>query len=230
MVNEEEVLRNKIISVVSHEFRTPLATLTLSANYLIKHREKLSNEVIDKKLHQILEQVNLLTHSVDNFLELRKIQKSAIAVIKRPVDLVALIEKKINETQKEFDFSHKIELHAPDSHVVLEADELILGTVFSSLLKNAVKFSPGKDKVRVTIKESENTISVEVTDEGIGIDEGDAEKIFDSFYRGKNASFFPGVGIGLAIVRQGVQAHEGRVTVQSIPEKGTSFIVELPRS
>jgi len=204
--------------------------LKLSANYLLKYRHKITEDAIDEKLRQILMQADLLSYSVHNISKLRKAEKDKIIISKTKTNLIDLLQKEIAVAEKKFNNSHKIEFQCSETVLEIETDEDIFHDVFSNILDNAFKFSPGKQRIVMTLKKYQEFVEVEIKDEGIGIAADEINNVFDSFYRGSNATHSPGMGLGLALVKQGVAALNIKLQIESQINKGTSVRVEIPRS
>jgi signal transduction histidine kinase len=108
-------------------------------------------------------------------------------------------------------------------------DARFLNRILGNLLSNAIKYSPAGSQVLLAVKREDSDVLIQVEDQGIGIPEDEQARIFDSFFRAKNAQDFDGTGLGLAIVQQHVQAHGGSISFTSQPGQGTIFHVRLPQ-
>jgi len=146
------------------------------------------------------------------------------------VDLRRIVEQAV-ETARPAASQRGIELHAhAESALACAGDPQRLGQVVDNLLSNAIKFTPKGGRVAVNLTSSNGVAAIEVTDSGMGIPEDEQQRLFDRLYRAPSAaaSAVPGVGLGLTIVKAIVDAHRGRILVESEPGAGATFRVELP--
>lgn len=221
-------IKSRFASIVSHEFRTPLSTISLSANHIRKFRSRLKPEDIDKKLDIIQEQVGHMTQLLEDVLTIGKSEAGKIEISRKKVDLVALIGAIKEDVVNQFRNTHRIEDRLELSQTEIFSDEGLLRNVLVNLLSNAIKYSPGKSVVFLDARESGPQLEITVRDEGIGIPEADHERIFSPFDRGTNVSAIPGSGLGLSIVKKAVDLIGGSIEFTSAPGKGTTFTVTLP--
>src|ERR1041385_5706231 len=199
--SENEKWRNKLISIISHEFKTPLSTIKLAATYLLKYRTMIEPEVINEKLKSILLQIDHLVYSVDNLRAL-KIEVDKMKISKHIIDIVSFFTNLKNDIERKFNNSHSIILDFDLVKNEMESDEDLLRNIFTNVLINAITFSPKSLTVWVKVKAKPGNIEITVKDAGLGIDSKDIPKIFDSFYRGNNSSGINGLGLGLSIVKK----------------------------
>lgn len=223
-------VKTRFASMVSHEFRTPLATIRLSANYIKRYKTKLTREMIDNKVNVVLDQVDHMTHLLEAILTLGKTEDVRIKMKTSTVDLDSFFIKLKEQIENVFDNTHNISVSTSFSDVVIETDEDLLRNIFVNLLSNAIKFSPGKNVVFLHASEENGWITFLVRDQGIGIPAHDYDKIFDAFDRGSNVSSIPGTGLGLSIVRKAVELLGGTIHLESTLGEGSVFIVKIPRS
>ena len=135
--------------------------------------------------------------------------------------------KIIDEVQTNTHNTHRIKLDFQTQVFNLESDENLLRNIFVNLLTNAIKFSPGKDEVFLSVGLQNNRLAFRVEDRGLGIEEKDLSLIFEPFHRGENVQKIKGTGLGLPIVKRAVETLGGELQVESIPGKGTLFIILL---
>ena len=239
LVKEEETkrlrelneLKSYFVSSVSHELKTPLTSIRLFSE-LLENKEDIS---IDKKknyLNIIQGECDRLTRLVNNILDYSRIEKGKMAYYFSKVDLANLTEEVLNTfiyQLKIQGFEHNINKHGNDFNVLGDKDSLIL--VIGNLLNNAIKYSLDEKRIDIILSEKQDNVLIEIEDRGIGISEDDKTKIFNSFFRSEdyNVSRSGGAGIGLSLVKKIVDAHRGKINVDSLPGKGSKFIVELPK-
>lgn len=215
-------------SMVSHEFRIPLATIKNTANYVRKYKKRITPESLSNKIQTVLEQVDLMSRMVDDLLTLGRADENKIAVVKRKVEVRSFFESLRNHMEKINPNSHTISCQFDFESKYINADDDLLRNIFVNLLSNAIKFSPGKSRVWVQVHDLVGNLRVEIRDEGIGIPESDLTRIFEPFERGENATGIQGTGLGLSIVKKAVDLMGGTIAVSSQPGKGSVFSVTIP--
>jgi PAS domain S-box-containing protein len=227
---EAERLKNEFFSLVSHEFRTPLTSIVGYLDLLLDDRTDLSEEEHDNFLAVIKRNSVRLRRLVDDLLFISKVQSGKFSLTPREVDLAEIVSGCL-EGAKPHAENGKLSL-------VLHADDLPpffgdpdrLAQLFDNLISNAVKYTPQGERVEVRLSNGGQQVFAEVTNTGAYLAEDDLENIFEPFVRGETATSreAPGVGLGLTIVRSIVEAHGGRISVQTHEGVGTTFRVELP--
>ena len=215
-------------SMVSHEFRIPIATIKNTANYVRKFKNRITPESLSNKIGIVLEQTDLMSRMVDDLLTLGRADENKIAVVKRKVEMRSFFESLKNDMEEINNFSHTIVCQFGFEHKYIDADDDLLRNIFVNLLSNAIKFSPGKSQVWVHVHDLKENLRIEIKDEGIGISEEDLVKIFEPFERGENTKGIQGTGLGLSIVKKAVDLIGGTIDVSSKPGKGSVFSVTIP--
>ncbi len=222
-----EVLKDEMISSVSHEMRTPLTAMLGFVEFLLEN--EVSPEQQRDFLRTVLRETERLNELISNFLDLQRLQAQlenytfdALRVdelLQEAVHLFAVASKK-----------HPIVLQCPPGLPLVHGDAKRLQQVMKNLLSNAIRYSPGGGAVTVGADHEEDRVKIWVRDEGLGIPPQSIGKIFDRFYRvDDSARRIPGgIGLGLALVREVVQAHGGRVGVESTLGQGSLFYFTLP--
>jgi len=231
LVEELNRLKSEFISNISHEFRTPLASI-VGFSETIESDPDLPPEMKKEFNNVILNEGKRLAKLIKNVLDISKIEYGKISLGKSPVNLVDLLLNVI-ESNKEFAGQKNIELNFehPTGEVILEADEDKLSKVFEALINNAIKFTNEYGRIKVITNSLFREVEIIVSDTGIGIPEKDLPYIFQKFYRvSRPGTEIPGTGIGLVFVKQMIDLHKGLVTVQSEAGSGTSFIIKLPKN
>lgn len=217
----QDMLRKRLVTDISHEIRTPLTTLR---NYLEAFIDGFW-EPTPEKLESCHEEVIRITSLVDNIKYIASLEQSSEKLNKSKFNLSEEIEKVIDLyrplcTKKEIDFDISIE---PDVYVYMDRDKM--KQIISNLLSNAYRYSNFNGKINVVLKKSVNDVVIKIKDYGIGIPKKDLPYIFERFYRTdvSRSRETGGTGIGLAIVKTLVDAHGGRIEVESEVNKGTEF-------
>lgn len=232
LINEHAqfLAKSQFLSMVAHDLKTPLTNI-LSAAELIKHYEdRLGPERKREKLDLIESAVQEMMCLIDDLLVLGRTETDVVKIQPEPLDIVGLCSEVIASIQHSTGETHQINLCLADDLVThMTADRKILKRVFSNLLDNAIKYSPARSNVALTIAGSGDEVVITIADEGIGIPQADLTNLFALFQRSSNVGTIPGSGIGLTIVKRGVDLHGGTITFESTPGQGTIFVVKLPR-
>lgn len=221
-----ERIRAEFLGGVSHELKTPLTAIkgyvvTLLDSPLLGQRERAYLEIVDRETDR-------LARLVEDLLELGRAQAGRLHLSLSPTVLDELVESTVAQMQGRAARQGVVLAAEGPPGVVIQADRDRLRQVLLNLLDNAIKFSDPGQRVRVRWWEEGEELLLEVTDEGIGILPEDQPHVFERFYRG-SARGRPGTGLGLAVVREIVVAHGGRVDLHSEVGKGTRVLVRLPR-
>ena len=214
----------QFLSMVSHEFRTPLAIIDSSAQMLRMRTEK-SDPPSVVRVDTIRGGVQRLLGLIDTCLADEQLDSGRIVLHEKAFDLAPMIEVAVAHHRVAApSHSYQAELEAP---LAIWGDPSMVGLVINNLLGNAVKYSPEGSAIRVIARHENGDISLSVIDQGIGIPTDDLSAVFERFHRAANANGIPGSGIGLHMVRQIVELHGGCVTVQSEVGSGSCFTVRL---
>ncbi|OFW01180.1 MAG: hypothetical protein A3I61_08040 [Acidobacteria bacterium RIFCSPLOWO2_02_FULL_68_18] len=216
------------VSHVSHQLRTPLSLLTAVTETLALDRVK-SPEKSALYLEIVRTETKRLSTLVERILEFSRVGSGACTYQFEPIDLPRLVRETVEAfARKPAADGFAIQIEDDGSACTVTADPVALEQALVNLLDNAVKYSDVAREVTVRIRRSAGEAAIEVEDHGLGIAPAERARIFERFYRGSGARGQRGFGLGLAVVKQVVQAHRGRVTVESAPGRGTLFRIRLP--
>ncbi|HEY9045086.1 MAG TPA: PAS domain S-box protein [Ohtaekwangia sp.] len=221
-------MKSKFVSIASHEFRTPLSSISLASGFIKKYKQRISPDEIDKRLENIEKQVGHMTHLLDDVLMIGKTEAGKMQVHLAQVNLVQALEKLKLEVEQSTRNTHSIELQIYGADTPIHMDEKLIRTIVINLLTNAIKFSPATDTIELTVTGEEKKLTIQVKDYGIGIPERDVKNLFEPFYRASNANDIEGTGLGLSIIKKAVDLLRGYIDVKSKVGKGTEITIVIP--
>jgi PAS domain S-box-containing protein len=227
-----EEAKSTFISVVSHELKTPVSLIKGYASTLRREDTRWDQQIVLDGLTVIEEEADRLTDLIENLLDASRLQAGNLQLHIEPIPISKLVDQVVEKFKTQSD-SHTFNVHKPAKMPLVLADEKRLTQVMANLLGNAIKYSPQGGNIEVGSQINGNReIEVWVTDEGIGIEPGQEDLIFDRFYRVDNALSreTQGAGLGLYIVRSIIQAHGGSIWAEKGITKGSSIHFTLPIS
>jgi len=243
-------LKSRIITTISHEYRTPLTTILSSAELLESYGEKVTQERKLIHLRRIQNSSKHLTDLVSDVLFISQAEADKLKFNPAPLNLEQfckeLVEeirsasqnqRRANKITESSDGQGSSERAIPGELITFTSqgncsnlclDERLIRQSLTNLLSNAIKYSPQESTVRFDLECRESVAVFSIQDKGIGIPAEDLPKLFESFHRASNVGTIPGTGLGLAIVKKCVDLHGGQITVDSVLSVGTTFVVTLP--
>jgi PAS domain S-box-containing protein len=222
-------LKSRFVAMASHEFRTPLSAIQTSAILIGRQNEPGKEQKREKYVSQIKRNVKQLVVILNDFLSLSKLEEGKVTANKVTFDFVALAKILIEEVSMTKKTGKNIIISAPNTPVLLNLDPKLVRRILMNLLSNAIKYSPENTDIHIKIEERNVCISLEVQNQGIGIPEEEQDKLFERFFRAKNAQDIQGTGLGLHIIKQFVDLMSGTIDFKSKTNKGATFLVKLPR-
>jgi signal transduction histidine kinase len=221
-------LRNRFISLVSHEFRTPLTTILSSAELMEFYGEKWAWEKVLKHIGFIKSSVTSMTTLLNDILIIGKAESDKLSFDPYEFDISAFGLKLVEEVQFADEARHKINFIQSGSDFNVFADWKLIRNILWNLLTNATKYSAQDTTVDFELKRETDKIVFTIKDQGIGIPQNDRSRLFEPFHRGKNVGNIPGTGLGLAIVKRCIDRHLGEINISSIEGFGTTIQVVIP--
>ncbi len=228
LIHEQELnaVKSRFVSVVSHEFRTPLAVIGTTTYLLRTHMRKMPPDTIMTKLQVIENQVQAINELFEDVLTLSRIQTDRVQFDSVQADIVATARALIDElfpTQAD-----RVVWQTPSTPVEMALDKQLLRLMLSNLVSNALKYSGSDQPVYLSIDTAGDEVRVRVRDEGIGIPEEDRAHLFEPFFRAGNVGMVQGSGLGLSIVKEAAELHGGRIALVSDGASGSEFLLSLP--
>ncbi|MBD2243853.1 ATP-binding protein [Nostoc sp. FACHB-888] len=223
-------LKSRLLTITSHEFRTPLATIYSSAELLEYYRHLWSDERQQTHLRRIQTSVMHMTQLLNDVLLLSQDETSKLEFNPTPLNLVEFCRDLLEELEQSDRSQHAIAFSSKCQCTPANLDAKLLRQILSNLLSNCLKYSPIGSTVKFSVTTANDQAIFQTQDSGIGIPPSDIEHIFEPFHRASNADNIPGMGLGMSIVKQAVDLHGGEIFVESAIGAGTTFTVILPFS
>ncbi|SDR72604.1 PAS/PAC sensor signal transduction histidine kinase [Gillisia sp. Hel1_33_143] len=221
-------LKTKFLSLVSHEFKTPLSGILTSATLAEKYKEATQQDKREKHLGTIKSKVHYLNNILNDFLSIERLESGAGQYKYTSFSLKRLINEVVYNANITLKNGQEIIYPQEISDVLLYQDEKILELILTNLLSNSIKYSPEDTNITLEVKTSKETVYFKVRDEGIGIPEQDKKHIFERYFRAENAVLNQGTGIGLNIAKTHLENLGGHIYFTSKEDAGTEFFVEIP--
>ncbi|MGJ8734977.1 PAS domain-containing sensor histidine kinase [Zobellia laminariae] len=222
-------LKTRFLSLVSHEFKTPLSSILTSITLLGKYKLTEQQEKRDKHVTTIRKKVKYLDTILNDFLSVERLESGKVNYNIEEFPLSKLVNEVVYDANMLLKAGQKI--HYPENidDVFIKFDEKTLELVLSNLIHNAIKYSPEDSTIDVLVKDNLSTIDLQVIDKGIGIPKEDQKYIFDRYFRAENALLTQGTGIGLNIAKQHLENLGATLNFTSTQDKGSIFTVGIPK-
>ncbi|AFZ15289.1 multi-sensor signal transduction histidine kinase [Crinalium epipsammum PCC 9333] len=221
-------LKSRFITMASHEFRTPLATIYSSSDLLKSFGHKFSEERKLQHLNKIQTQVKNMTLLLEDVLFMGKVEAGKLSLNITDFNLEVFCREIIDEISFADRKKHKLLFEIRGECSTVEMDCKLMRQILTNLVSNAFKYSPEGAIIQVNIICNNQQTIINVQDQGIGIPISEQHHLFEIFHRASNVGNISGTGLGLAIVKQAVELHQGRISFESEVGVGTSFTVSLP--
>lgn len=221
-------IRNDFVNNMTHELKTPIATISLALDAIKNPYIKNDDEKFDEYNRILKEENQKLNKHVERVLQMALLEKGKLPLHKEKISLIRVINRVIADYRLQIVERHaKVEFRPSSENIIMTADEQHLHTVFSNLMDNALKYAQSNCHIFIDLQQDQNGIKIRFKDNGIGIDKEHKNKIFDKFYRaqGGNLHDVKGFGLGLSYVRSIVEAHGGTIELHSEKGKGAEFVL-----
>lgn len=217
-------MKSKFVTIASHEFRTPLATILSSASLIGRYTESIDDDKRQKHVQRIKSSVNNLTEILNDFLSLGRLEEGLLRNVQQDLPLSDFCQQLVEELRMVCKENQKIR-YKHSGELIAFVDKQLLRNVIINLISNAIKYSV-KD-IELTTDIDKGSISIEVRDQGVGIPEEDLPYIFDRFFRAGNSGNVQGTGLGLNIVKKYIELMMGKIEIESKINEGTTVRVML---
>jgi PAS domain S-box-containing protein len=221
-------LKTDFVSLVSHEFRTPLEVIMSSVDNLDRYHDRLPAGRRHELLRTINKSVRRMAGMMEEVLFLGRLDSERAEFKPAGLDLATLCQRVCDEMQSATNGRCPIALHIDGGLAGACGDEAVLRHILTNLLSNAVKYSEPGQPAELVVRREYDTAVFDVIDHGRGIPLADQKRLFEAFHRGSNVRQVPGTGLGLLIVRRCVELHGGTIRFESVEGRGTTFMVRLP--
>lgn len=224
-------LQRDFINNMTHEFKTPLSSILIASNYLIKQNPILQDKKLEKYTHIIIDQSNKLNQHIEKILSVAKSDNAPLVLNKKTLNVLPILEAVIeNSTLKHPET--QIEIKTDLATVTIEADEFHFTNLVYNLLDNAIKYSENKPEICIAIAKVGKYLQFDFIDNGIGIDSKNIPFVFDKFYRipSQKSNEVNGFGLGLYYAKKVCDLHHWKITVKCNPKKGCTFSLLIPQN
>ena len=221
-------LKTKFLSLVSHEFKTPLSGILTSSMLLAKYKLTEQQDKREKHLSIINNKVHYLNNILNDFLSIEKLEKGEVNYNLSSFSVKKAIEKTIDNLGLLRKSGQIIVVESTADEAQIYHDEKIMELTLSNLVSNAIKYSPENATITITLAQNEQETLIQVIDNGFGIPEKDQKNIFQRYFRAENVLLNQGTGIGLNIVKSHLENLGGTITFVSEENKGSAFTIKLP--
>jgi two-component system sensor histidine kinase KdpD len=226
---ERETLRGNLLRAISHDLRTPLTGILGATATIIENETVIDNKVKKELLQDIYEQTSWLIHSVENILNMTRIEEGRINIKKKMEAVEEIVASAVSRVKK-ISTSHKFKINMPENLIMIPIEGTLIEQVIINLLDNAIKYTPAGSIIQINVYKEEDRVFFEVSDNGRGIPQEVIPHIFDRFYTvTENINIRKrGIGLGLAICNSIINLHSGEIFAYNNESGGATFKFILP--
>ncbi|WP_036262799.1 sensor histidine kinase [Methylocapsa aurea] len=229
LAEETDRLRSALLTSISHDLRTPLASILGSATSLVSHGREFDDSVQESLLRTIQEEAERLNRFIGNLLDMTRLESGPLKPQSGPVDLSDIVGATLQRAGKIL-AEHEVDIDLEAGLPMLDVDMVLMEQILFNLFDNAAKYAPPHSLITIAARRENGSVAIRVLDEGEGIPEADLDRIFDKFYRvHRSDRQRAGTGLGLAICRGFIEAMGGSITAANrIDRRGAAFTIKLP--
>jgi two-component system sensor histidine kinase KdpD len=226
---QAEQLRNSLLSSVSHDMRTPLAMIAVTASGLLDDSIDQRGMTKTEMIQTVVDESNRLARQVENLLEMARLNSGDIALHKQWHVLEELVGVSLARLRSEL-HQHTVHIDIPSDLPLLWVSDTLIEQIFVNLLENAARYTPPGSHIDIVARQCEQRVEIQVADSGPGLATGSESKLFDAFFRGNTAvaDGQRGIGLGLAICQGIVRLHGGQIRASNRANGGAEFAISLP--
>jgi two-component system phosphate regulon sensor histidine kinase PhoR len=224
-------IKTDFINNMTHEFKTPIATINLALDAIKNPKIINDNEKVHRYINMIKEENRRMNTQVENVLKISKLENNQLSLTLDDVDIHDVIEETITHLHLVVDDRQGyINTHFKAEKSTIKGDYFHLINVFMNMLDNAIKYSINSPNIDVYTENESKYLIIKVSDKGMGMSKNVQKHIFDKFYREQKGNIhdIKGHGLGLSYVKKMIELHQGKIIVESEKDKGSTFIIKLP--
>ncbi|MFA7627040.1 MAG: HAMP domain-containing sensor histidine kinase, partial [Candidatus Kapaibacterium sp.] len=225
---ELNVMKSRFISMISHEFRTPMTVITSSAEIISMIGSKFLDDKAVKLAQKIKNSVKQMTLLIDEVIAFNNTERTHVNLLYENFEIVDFVRELVDEQKTVNKVNNIVNLSSDFNEINIVSDKQLLRHILSNIIGNAIKYTPEGKKVNIRIEKKQNLIHFLVSDEGVGIPSSDLDKIWEPFVRGRNIKNISGTGFGLYIVKDFVNKLNGEIKVTSKLDIGTNVSLIVP--
>jgi len=226
-LRQSDELKSALLASVSHDLRTPLTSIRAAIDSLLQEETEWDRTAL-REFHQIIrEEVSRLTRLVQNLLEMARIEAGELKPLKRWQSVAEILENVLERCESSIQ-NHRVRIDLAEHTPVVKLDSRLVAEALANLVENAAKYSPPDSAIIIHAWGERDELLISVRDHGPGINADEVGRIFEKFYRGGRAARREGTGMGLAITRGIIEAHGGRIWVESALGQGSTFTIAIP--
>jgi two-component system phosphate regulon sensor histidine kinase PhoR len=234
MLNQKKIseIKSDFINNMTHELKTPLATISLAVDAIGNEKVMSNRDKISYFSGIIKEENKRMNKQVESILQSALIEKNEITLNLQPIDVHQVIQSTVDNLQLQLaNKDARVELQLDAVQPVIKADEVHFSNVIFNLLDNAIKYSRQQLDIKISTFNTRKTVVISIADNGIGMSRDTVSRIFEKFYRAHtgNVHNVKGFGLGLSYVKAIIDAHHGKIRVESTLGKGSKFTMEFPQ-
>jgi two-component system sensor histidine kinase KdpD len=227
MQAQTEQLRNSLLAAISHDLRTPLATIVGASSTLLRADERLGAGVRHELTASVYDEARRISGLVDNVLDMARLHAGALQLERQWYPLEEIVGGVLTRLRERLG-ARAVQVALPRELPMVQVDGVLIEQVLANLVENALKYTPPESPILISAAADDAAVVVSVEDRGPGLPPGDEERVFDKFYQGAPERSQSGVGLGLTICRALVEAHGGRIWAENAPGGGAVFRFTLP--